>query len=107
MKLTNHLARSKEAGMWQASALELELPEFPYGSVWLVVAGDSDPRHLSPLAMHALATADPMIHDLAVPQELLDLRPALLDGRSIWLRTAPTAKRRLPPLGFSMSGLAG
>jgi uroporphyrin-III C-methyltransferase len=57
----------------KASSLELELPEFPYGSVWLVGAGDDDPRRLSPLAVHALRTADAVIHDLAVPQALLDL----------------------------------
>jgi uroporphyrin-III C-methyltransferase len=57
----------------QASALELELPEFPYGLVWLVGAGDGDTRHLSPLALHALRTADAVIHDVAVPQGLLDL----------------------------------
>ena len=56
-----------------ASSLELELPEFPYGSVWLVGAGDGDPGHLSPLTVHALGTADAVIHDLAVPRELLDL----------------------------------
>jgi siroheme synthase len=60
--------------MRQNTALpELELPEFPYGSVWLVGAGDNDPRHLSPLAAHALGTADAVIHDPAVPSELLDL----------------------------------
>jgi uroporphyrin-III C-methyltransferase len=60
--------------MWQnKSSPELELPEFPYGSVWLVGAGDGGPRHLSPLAVHALGTADAVIHDLAVPRELLDL----------------------------------
>jgi hypothetical protein len=42
------------------SSLELELPEW----VWLVGAGDDDPRHLSPLAEHALGTADAVIHDL-------------------------------------------
>jgi siroheme synthase len=56
----------------KASSLESELPEFPYGSVWLVGAGD-DPRHPFPLAVHALGTADAVIHDLAVPRELLDL----------------------------------
>ena len=55
------------------SSPELELPEFPYGSVWLVGAGDGDPRHLSPLAVHVLGTADAVIHDPAVPRELLDL----------------------------------
>jgi hypothetical protein len=68
------LARSKEAGMRKrASSLELELPEFLYGSVWLVGAGAGDPRHISPLAVHALGTADAVIHDLAAPRELLDL----------------------------------
>jgi siroheme synthase len=57
----------------KASSLELELPEFSYGSVWLVGAGDGDPRHLSPLAVHALGTADAVIHDMAVPQGLLGL----------------------------------
>jgi uroporphyrin-III C-methyltransferase len=42
--------------------------------VWLVGAGDGHPRQLSPLAVHALGTADAVIHDLAVPSELLDLR---------------------------------
>ena len=55
------------------SSLEFELPEFPSGSVWLVGAGDGDPCHLSTLAVHALDTADAVIHDLAVPPELLDL----------------------------------
>ena len=87
--------------MWQnKSSPELELPEFTYGSVWLVGAGDGHPRHLCPLAVHALGTADAVIHDLAVPRELLYSwrnRPTIakrarligrLDGRSIWLRTA-------------------
>jgi hypothetical protein len=43
----------------KASSLELELPEFPYGWVWLVAAGDGDPRHLSPLTVHALGKATP------------------------------------------------
>ena len=177
------------------SSPELELPEFPYGSVWLVGAGDGDPRHLSPLAVHALGTADAVIHDLAVPRELLDLvKPShyreagspywaigraiqlaqdgwrvvhLVEGNAIGRATecaircaeheipfrivpstgeaigreaplglllvrksvslggtdprsslvlivatpqseaAPSARRKLPPLGFSMSGLAG
>jgi uroporphyrin-III C-methyltransferase len=144
---------------------ELELPEFSYGSVWLVGAGNGDPRHLSPLAVHALRTADAVIHDLGVPRALLDLvkpshyreagSPYWAIGRAIRLaqdgwrvvhlvegdtveramicaircaeneipfrivpgagllvatpqsEAAGSAKRRLPPLGFSMSGLAG
>ena len=59
------LPRNKEAGRRQkASSLELELPEFPYGWVWLVGAGDGLPRHFSPLAAHVLGTADAVINDL-------------------------------------------
>jgi siroheme synthase len=56
-----------------AASPELELPEFSYGSVWLVGAGDGHLHHLSPLAVHALGTADAVIHDPLVSQELLDL----------------------------------
>jgi precorrin-3B methylase len=55
------------------SSPQLGLPEFPYGSVWLVGTGNGDPRHLSPLAVHALGTADAVIHDVAVPRQLLGL----------------------------------
>jgi hypothetical protein len=73
-ELTNQLTWSKEAAMRQeALSLELELPEFPFGSVWVVGAGDGDPHHLSALAVYALRTADAVIHDLAVPQGPLDL----------------------------------
>jgi hypothetical protein len=48
-------------------------PEFGYGTVWLVGAGDGDPHRLPPLALHALATADAVIHDPAIPQPILDL----------------------------------
>ena len=52
--------------------LETELPEFAYGSVCLVSAGDGDPAHLSPLAIRALGTADAVIHDPAVAPRILD-----------------------------------
>ena len=55
------------------SSLELELPELPYGSVWLIGAGGSNPGHLSPLGLHVLGTADAVIHDPGVSQNLLDL----------------------------------
>jgi uroporphyrin-III C-methyltransferase len=47
--------------------------KFAYGSVWLVSAADADPRHLSPLAVHALHSADAVIHDPGMPKEILDL----------------------------------
>jgi hypothetical protein len=52
---------------------EMELPNLVYGSVWLVSASDGDSRHLSPLALHALGTADAVIHDPRISQALLDL----------------------------------
>ena len=84
----------------QALSLELELPEFPYGSVWVVGAGDGDPHHLSPLAVYALRSADAVIHrswrfhrGLSTWWNRLTIgkRARLigrLDGRSTWLRTA-------------------
>jgi hypothetical protein len=48
------------------------MPELHYGSVWLVGA-DGDPRHLSPLATHALDTADAVIHDPGISEEILYL----------------------------------
>lgn len=65
------------------------LPELAYGSVWLVGAGDGGGGTLSPIAAHALGTADAVIHDPAVPQTLLDLvrppryREAALPHRGI------------------------
>jgi uroporphyrin-III C-methyltransferase len=40
--------------------------------VWLVGAA-GDPRHLSPLAVHALSTADAIIHDPGISKAVLDL----------------------------------
>ena len=53
--------------------LQSQLPELAYGSVWLIEAGSSDRQHLSPLAVHALSTADAIIHDPGIGQEILDL----------------------------------
>jgi uroporphyrin-III C-methyltransferase len=57
----------------KAPSVEKGLPEIAYGSVWLVSAGDGDPRHLSRLAVHALRTADAVIHDAGVALKILDL----------------------------------
>jgi len=53
-------------------SLVLEMPELHYGSVWLAGAGDGDLRHLSPLALHALGTADAVIHDHGIARQILD-----------------------------------
>ena len=42
-------------------------------SVWLVGAADGDPRHLPPLAVHALRTADAVVHDPGISKAVLDL----------------------------------
>jgi len=68
------MGRSKEAAMkTPAPSLENALPEIAYGSVWLVSAGDGDPRHLSMLGVHALGTADAVIHDPGIPGDMLNL----------------------------------
>jgi siroheme synthase len=50
-----------------------ELPEFAYGAVWLVGASDVDARYLSPLAVHALRTADAVIHEPGLSPQILNL----------------------------------
>jgi hypothetical protein len=50
---------------------EKKFPEFAYGSVWLM--GAEDQGELSPLALHALGTADAVIHDPAVSPDILEL----------------------------------
>jgi uroporphyrin-III C-methyltransferase len=47
--------------------------QLPYGSVWLVGAGDGDPRHLLPLAVRGLGAADAVIHDPGISEEILEL----------------------------------
>jgi hypothetical protein len=64
---------ARETMSTKNSSPEMELPNLVYGSVWLVSAHDGDSRHLSPLALHALGTADAVIHDPGVSQALLDL----------------------------------
>ena len=54
-------------------SLEIAPPEIAYGSVWLVSTGDGKPEHLSPLAAKALGTADAVINDLGIANEILDL----------------------------------
>lgn len=58
-------------------SLEFVLPELSYGSIWLVGAGNGNRSNLSPLALHALSTADVVIYDPGISRKLLDLvKPA-------------------------------
>jgi len=56
-----------------ATAARLHVPDFSPGSVWLVGAGPGDPGLLSLYALHALNTADVVLHDALVPPEILAL----------------------------------
>jgi uroporphyrin-III C-methyltransferase len=56
-----------------ATAARLQVPEFSPGSVWLVGAGPGDPGLLSLYALHALNTADVVLHDALVSPDILAL----------------------------------
>jgi uroporphyrin-III C-methyltransferase len=49
------------------------LPVLEPGSVWLVGAGPGDPGLLSWLAVHALRSADAVLHDRGIAESVLDL----------------------------------
>jgi hypothetical protein len=55
------------------TSTERRLPAIVPGAVWLVGAGDGDPRHLSPLGAYALSIADAVIHDLGIDTRILAL----------------------------------
>lgn len=50
-----------------------DLPEIKPGEVWLVGAGPGDPRLLTVLAIHALRSADTIVHDALVDARVLKL----------------------------------
>ncbi len=50
------------------------MPDFPAGEVWLAGAGPGDPRLLTLLALHAVATADDIVHDALVDPRVLALK---------------------------------
>jgi uroporphyrin-III C-methyltransferase len=56
-----------------ATAARLHVPEFSPGSVWLAGAGPGDPGLLTLYALHALNTADVVLHDALVSPDILAL----------------------------------
>jgi len=52
------------------------LPDFPPGEVWLAGAGPGDPRLLTVLALHAVASADDIVYDALVDARVLKLARA-------------------------------
>jgi uroporphyrin-III C-methyltransferase len=56
-----------------ATAARLHVPDFAAGTVWLAGAGPGDPGLLSLYALHALNTADVVLHDTLLSPEILGL----------------------------------
>jgi uroporphyrin-III C-methyltransferase len=50
------------------------MPEFPAGEVWLAGAGPGDPRLMTLLALHAVRTADEIVHDALIDPRVLALK---------------------------------
>ncbi len=50
------------------------MPDFPAGEVWLAGAGPGDPRLLTLLALHAVRTADEIVHDALIDPGVLALK---------------------------------
>jgi len=50
------------------------MPDFPAGEIWLAGAGPGDPRLLTLLALHAVRSADDIVHDALVDPRVLALK---------------------------------
>lgn len=77
-----------------ATAARLHVPDFAPGSVWLVGAGPGDPGLLSLYALHALNTADVVLHDALVAPDILALA-ATPNLRSVGKRAGGTRTHQL------------
>lgn len=70
------------------------LPDFAPGSVWLVGAGPGEPGLLTLSALHALQTADHVVHDALVDVRILALIPAATTRESMGKRGGDTGSAR-------------
>ena len=74
--------------------LPFDLPDFAPGSVWLAGAGPGDPGLLTLLALHAVRSADHVIHDALVDQRILALIPATATAESMGKRGGEASARQ-------------
>lgn len=71
------------------------MPEFLPGTVWLAGAGPGDPALLTLAAAHGLSTADVIIYDALVSEEILALAPSGVPLEDAGKRGGrPSAKQR-------------
>lgn len=74
--------------------LPFDLPVFESGSVWLAGAGPGDPGLLTLLALHALKSADVVVHDALVDARILALIPAGVAAESMGKRGGEASARQ-------------
>ncbi len=74
--------------------LPFDLPDFAAGSVWLAGAGPGDPGLLTLLALHALRSADVVVHDALVDERILGLIPSSATVESMGKRGGAASARQ-------------
>jgi uroporphyrin-III C-methyltransferase len=74
--------------------LPFDLPDFAPGSVWLAGAGPGDPGLLTLLALHAIRSADHVVHDALVDPRILALIPATATAESMGKRGGEASARQ-------------
>lgn len=77
------------------------------GKVYLVGAGPGDPDLLTLKALRLLQSADAVLHDDLVSQEILQLVPAAAQVHNVGKRSGPQKKITQEGINFLMASLAG
>jgi uroporphyrin-III C-methyltransferase len=70
------------------------MPDFPPGEVWLAGAGPGDPRLMTLLALHAVRTADDIVHDALIDTRVLALKRADAELISVGKRGGRASARQ-------------